>query len=266
VANMANEVTKEVAAEPSKGVDTVFDKRFRQSFSGRPSVAGRAGRQSFLTHYKRNSAAASSRREAESSRSNEPTPEPAPTPEEKMRQQRLARLQKLEEAQRKAEEAQRKAVEYEAQIERALGGGSADPSPAPLPPPHELHRTASGKRKSTAGPGLMRRVTGAFAFGGKKQHNEPPQWATMLQQYREQLAQVEEWLATEPTEDELADGSAMQKAMTLIAARDELNGKIAQLEAVAAAHVVASGPDPNAHNLTKSNTLNRKGSLVGGTI
>ena len=37
-------------------------------------------------------------------------------------------------------------------------------------------------------------------------------------------------------EEELADGSAMEKAVTLITARDELDAKIEQLEAVAAAH------------------------------
>ena len=45
----------------------------------------------------------------------------------------------------------------------------------------------------------------------------------------------------EPTEEEVADGSAIEKAMTLIAARDELSSKIQQLEAVRAAHGQAVG-------------------------
>ena len=52
----------------------------------------------------------------------------------------------------------------------------------------------------------------------------------------EQREQIEEWLQIEPTEEELADGSAMEKAVTLVAARDELTAKIEQLEAVASAH------------------------------
>ena len=39
-----------------------------------------------------------------------------------------------------------------------------------------------------------------------------------------------------PAQEELENGSAMEKAITLITARDELTAKIQQLEAVAAAH------------------------------
>lgn len=70
---------------------------------------------------------------------------------------------------------------------------------------------------------------------------EPPAWVALLAQYCEQLEQIEIWLQAAPTEEELADGSAMEKAMTLIAARDELNGKIQQLEAIKQVHGQAVG-------------------------
>ena len=66
-----------------------------------------------------------------------------------------------------------------------------------------------------------------------------PKWAQLLASYKEQREQIEQWLTTEPTEEEMADGSAMEKAITLVTARDELTAKIQQLEAVAAAHAVA---------------------------
>ncbi len=44
----------------------------------------------------------------------------------------------------------------------------------------------------------------------------------------------------EPTEEEVEDGSAMEKAITLLTARDDLTAKIQQLEAVGAAHAAAA--------------------------
>lgn len=136
-----------------------------------------------------------------------------------------ARLRKLEDAQRRAEEAQKRAAEYEEELQRSVA--------------------ADAGASSGAKPGFIKRMSSAVRgskdagrMGGKAPSIVPeePKWAQLLTTYTEQLEQIEQWLTMEPTEEEVADGSAMEKAMTLLTAREDLTAKIQQLEAVAAAH------------------------------
>lgn len=92
--------------------------------------------------------------------------------------------------------------------------------------------------------------------------DEPPRWLQLLLQYREQLLQIDEWLQVEPTEEEMADGSALQKAFTLMSAKDELSAKIEQLEAIAS----QEGYDPQ--NLFAGPDMRdaRSNSFVSGAI
>ena len=92
---------------------------------------------------------------------------------------------------------------------------------------------------------MLKRASSKMMGSGRKspaapsEPSEPPQWAVLLTTYTEQLEQIEGWLTLEPTEEELADGSALEKAVTLMAARDDLSAKIEQLQAVAQVHAAA---------------------------
>ena len=69
----------------------------------------------------------------------------------------------------------------------------------------------------------------------------------------------------EPTEEEMADGSALQKAFTLMSAKDELASKIDQLEALA----VQEGYDPynlSADDLAPMRRSDRANSTVSASI
>jgi len=175
----------------------------------------------------------------------EPIEEPAPTapevteeayeetPAQKSRRERLERLAKLEEAQRLATEAQRQAAE-ELRMREAEEQQVAEEAAAVS--------AGGGRRRRSTWFGSRKASTSSATSTSSPCRTEtsqepaepPPRWYTLLVTYREQKAEIEGWLETEPTEEEMADGSALQKAFTLMTARDELQAKIEQLEAIAA--------------------------------
>ena len=188
-----------------------------------------------------------------------------------LRQKRLERLKKLEEAQARAEDAQRRAAEALMRAEAGevgdgvSGGGDEIREERPRVQSYSELAAANGPPESGGG-GALRRISRFFSRNSSgrplAQHpqaevesasasadepsdpQEAPRWWEMLRMYTEQRSQIEGWLACEPTEEEIEDGSAMEKAMTLITARNDLTAKIEQLEAVAAAAQASEGLGP----------------------
>ena len=175
--------------------------------------------------------------------------------EDQLRRERLERLAKLEEEQARAiEEQQRAAAELARTEEEAARAAAASKKVSPLKRCGTMLTVFSKRRESKA-------MGAAAPEEPPLVDAEPPRWLKMLLSYREQLAQVEEWLQTEPTEEEVADGSALQKAFTLMSARDELNAKIEQLEAVAAQDQIS--PGGFAPGGSRDRTRSRTGSVAG---
>ena len=200
---------------------------------------------------------------------------PAGGPDPAVRQERLERLRKLEEMQAAAEEAERLAMEEAEAHELEMLELEQQQELEQLEQQQQQEQQEQQEQQqqqqqpaAAAGGSMLRRLStsGSRLFGGRKdakggddeaamdatsaaptesaqpaESAEPPAWVALLEQYTQQLAQIEEWLQVEPTEEEIEDGSAIEKAMTLIAARDELTGKIQQLEAVRDAHGQAAG-------------------------
>lgn len=205
----------------------------------------------------------------------EPTEEPEEvaeeaaeeTPAQKSRRERLERLAKLEEAQRVATEVQRKAAEElrlrEAEEQQVAEEEAAAVSAGGGPGGGRRRRsTWFGTRKASTSSATSSTCSPCRTESPQEPAEPPPRWYTLLVTYREQKAEIEGWLETEPTEEEMADGSALQKAFTLMTARDELQAKIEQLEAIAAQERMdeGSGGPPRLAGRV------RRGSSVTGVI
>ena len=150
----------------------------------------------------------------------------------KKRQEREERLKKLDEATKRAEEVQRRAEE-----ELAALGQQGDKPNDPIG--NTVRRLSTGVANLLGG-GSQRPSLESLDTTVSADPSEPPKWEALLKEYKEQRDQIEEWLQMEPTEEEVEDGSAMEKAITLLTARDDLTAKIQQLEAVGAAHAAAA--------------------------
>ena len=157
----------------------------------------------------------------------------AETDVERAARERLERLAKLEEAQARALEEQHRAARELVEMEEEAASAAAEAAAA------EAAVTAASEGRGRKA-SLVRRASSALfrkprtSAAPPAAPEEPPRWLGMLMTFREQRAQIEGWLQCEPTEEEIADGSALQKAFTLMSARDELDAKIEQLEAMAA--------------------------------